>query len=91
MMPKEDRFGRMRKLTCSSHALVLLLLCCCCCCEWCKTKRTYQLPRCAVQSLQVKIGERGSSVAVDGLLRLQRSYWTAADAKHNSRKVRRQP
>jgi hypothetical protein len=42
--------------------------------------------------LQVHINERGVSIAVDGLLRLQRTYWAAAaaaDAKNSSRKVRR--
>ncbi|KAF6254987.1 hypothetical protein COO60DRAFT_1641921 [Scenedesmus sp. NREL 46B-D3] len=39
------------------------------------------------EDLQVHIGERGVSIAVDGLLRLQRTYWTAAEAKSSSRKV----
>jgi hypothetical protein len=36
----------------------------------------------------VHIGEHGVSIAVDGLLRMHRTYWAAAEAKSSSRKVR---
>ncbi|WIA19449.1 hypothetical protein OEZ85_004064 [Tetradesmus obliquus] len=39
------------------------------------------------EDLQVHIGESSIGIAVDGLLKLQRTYWGAADAKAGSRKV----
>jgi hypothetical protein len=44
---------------------------------------------CANGCLQVHICEQGVSVVVDGLLRMHRTYWAAAEAKNSSRTVRK--